>query len=399
MPVYKYSAIALNGRRVSGSAEATSSEQLAALLRAENLYVTNAIAKVDNTSKRRMKTTDVADFCRQLAAMLSSGIMLIRAMSILSKRDLKPQTKKIYEALIASLQRGSTLSEAMTAQGRTFPELLINMIAAGESTGKLDVACAKMAVVYDKEHRLNSKMRNAMVYPAILLLLIIVVVLVLFTFVIPSFIGLFQGIELPLPTKVVMTISDFLLTYGLFLLVAIIVAIAALTSLFRQPQQRLILDRMKLKIPKVGKLLRTIYTARFARTLASLYTSGISMIQALQIARKTIGNTYIQSQFETVIELLGNGRTLSQSLSSVNGFEPKLFSTIMIGEESGNLESMLESIADQYDYDSEQASQRLVTLIEPIMIVIMACIVAFVIIAVLLPIYQLYENVGMQGGI
>jgi type IV pilus assembly protein PilC len=152
-------------------------------------------------------------------------------------------------------------------------------------------------------------------------------------------------------------------------------------------------------MPAIGKLLHTIYTARFARTLASLYVSGISMIQALLVAKRTIGNSYIESQFDSVIELLGNGRTLSQALSGVNGFEQKLQSTILIGEESGSLEQMLESIADQYDYDSEMASQRMVTIIEPVLIVTMALIVGFVIISVLLPIFQLYENVGSAGGL
>jgi type IV pilus assembly protein PilC len=307
--------------------------------------------------------------------------------------------RKVYEGVMADLKRGSTLSEAMAAQGRAFPELLVNMMKAGENTGKMDVTAAKMAANYDKEHRLNSKIKSAIVYPAILLVLIIGVVLVIFTFVLPSFIGIFEGMELPLPTQIVMAISDFLLTKGIWLLIGVVAAVAALIYVFRKPAPRKALDRFKLRIPKVGRLLRTIYTARFARTLASLYVSGISMIQALQIAKRTIGNTYIESQFDSVIELLGNGRTLSQALSGIDGFEPKLQSTILIGEESGSLEQMLESIADQYDYDSEMASQRLVTLIEPILIVVMACVVGFVIISVLLPIYQLYENVGAQGGI
>ncbi|MDR1082247.1 MAG: type II secretion system F family protein [Coriobacteriales bacterium] len=398
MPLYKYSAVTLDGSKRTGSVEAATVDALVAALKEEHLFLTKWTTSQKKEETRKLKTDEVADFCRQLGAMLSAGIMLIRAMTILSQRNLKPHIKKIYEELILDLQRGSTLSEAMTNRGRAFPELLTNMIRAGENTGKLDATCEKMAVTYDKEHRLNAKIKQALVYPIILIVLIIGVVLIIFTFVLPQFMGLFENMELPLPTKIVMGISDFLIAWGMWLIIGVVIAIAGLITLFRQPEPRKAYDRVKLKLPKIGQLLRTIYTARFARTLSSLYVSGISMIQALNIARSTIGNAYIESQFDAVIEALGNGRTLSQALATVDGFEPKLRSTVLIGEESGNLEQMLESVADQYEYDSEIATQSLVTLVEPVLIVFMAVIVAFVIISVLMPIYQLYSNIGAEGG-
>jgi type IV pilus assembly protein PilC len=246
---------------------------------------------------------------------------------------------------------------------------------------------------------LDGKIRGALVYPAILLVMIVGVVLILFTFVLPQFMGLFEDMVLPWPTKVVMAISDFMIAYGIFLGIGVVIAVAIIVWFFRKPVPRKALDHFKLRIPVIGQLLKTIYTARFARTLASLYVSGIPMIQALKIAQGTIGNKYIESQFVGVIDGLGNGRTLSQSLSMVDGFEGKLHSTVLIGEESGSLEQMLDSIADQYEYDSEVASTQLVTIIEPVMIVIMAVIVAFVIISVLMPIYSLYSSVGAQGGL
>jgi len=156
---------------------------------------------------------------------------------------------------------------------------------------------------------------------------------------------------------------------------------------------------MLIKIPNIGKLMKTIFTARFARTLSSLYVSGIPMIQALTVAQATIGNKYIEAQFKDVIEHLGNGRTLSQAISIVDGFETKLKSTIMIGEESGRLESMLESVADQFDYDSEMASQRMVAMLEPMFIVIMAGVVGFVVISVIMPIFSMYGTIAGEGGI
>jgi type IV pilus assembly protein PilC len=400
MPLYKYSAVTLDGSRQTGSVEAATVDALTAALQRENLFLTKWSTEKPKVETRKLKISEVADFCRELGAMLNAGIMLIRAMNILAQRPtLKPFIKKIYEDIIADLQRGSTLSESLANRGRAFPELLISMIRAGENTGKLDATCDKMAVTYDKEYRLNSKIKGAMVYPAILVVLIIGVILIVFTFVLPQFMTLFEGMELPLPTKIVMGFSEFLISYGMWLIIGVVLLVALVATALQQPGPRLLFDHLKLRIPKVGQLLRTIYTARFARTLSSLYVSGISMIQALTIARSTVGNKYIEKQFDGVIEALGNGRTLSQALAGVDGFEPKLRSTVLIGEESGNLEKMLESVAEQYEYDSEMATSALVTLIEPILIVIMAVIVAFVIISVLMPIYQLYGDIGAEGGL
>ena len=399
MPLYKYNAIALDGRKQSGKAEAAGVDQLAALLRNENLYLTDSRTITDLASYKKLTTIEVADFCRQLGAMLSSGINLIRAMMILAQRENKDYINKIYNALIEDLQRGSTLSEAMALRGRAFPELLINMIRAGEQTGRLDESCMKMATQYDKDHRLNSKIKSAMSYPIILVVLIIGVVLIIFTFVIPRFVSMYQGMELPLPTRIVMAMSDFMVAYGVYLFIVIVVAALGLMALFRKPGPRRALDRFLMNIPKIGKLMQTIYTARFARTLASLYVSGIPMIQALTVAQATIGNKYIESQFREVIDHLGNGRTLSQAISIVDGFEIKLKSTIMIGEESGRLESMLESVADQFDYDSEMASQRMVAMLEPMFIVIMAGVVGFVVISVLMPIFNMYGAIAGEGGV
>lgn len=397
MPIFKYNAIALDGRQQTGKAEAANYSQLAALLRGENLFLISTTTIESTVTYQKLKTNELADFCRQLGAMLSSGITLIRAMMILSQRDNKPYIKKIYDAVIDDLQRGSTLSEAMAKCGRAFPELLINMIRAGEQTGRLDESCNKMAVQFDKDYRLNQKIKSATMYPIILVILIVVVVLVVFTFVLPQFMEMFEGMELPLPTRIVMGISGFLTEYGLIVLAIVAVLVVSLMALFKNPGPKRALDKAMLGLPKIGKLLQTIYTARFARTLASLYVSGIPMIQALMVARATIGNKYIESEFTKVTEALGNGRSLSQSISMVDGFEGKLKSTILIGEESGRLEQMLESVADQFDYDSEMASARMVALIEPLLIVVMAGIVGLVVVSVMMPIFQMYGTIG--GGV
>jgi type IV pilus assembly protein PilC len=209
--------------------------------------------------------------------------------------------------------------------------------------------------------------------------------------------SMFEGMELPLPTRLVMGISNFLTEHGIVMMAVILALAAALVAVFRKPGPRRALDKLKLALPKIGKLLQTIYTARFARTLSSLYVSGIPMIQALTIAQATIGNKHIEAEFSKVLDALGNGRSLSQAIATVDGFEAKLKSTVLIGEESGRLEHMLESVADQFDYDSEMASARMVSLIEPVLIVVMAGIVGTVIIAVMMPLFEMYGAVG--GGV
>jgi type IV pilus assembly protein PilC len=397
MPLYKYSAVAVDGRKHSGKAEAADLSQLTGKLTVEGLFLLRHSVDEKIRQQYKLKVPEIADFCRQLAAMLSSGITLIRAMMIIAQRDAKPHVKRVYQSVIEELQQGATLSDAMVRQGKAFPELLINMMRAGESSGRMDVTALKMADNYDKQHRLSGKVKSATTYPMILIVLIVLVVLVLFTFVLPRFFTMFEGMVLPLPTQIVIAISDFLTHHFLSLAIGVFAAVMLLLALFRQPEPKLLIDRVKLRIPKVGKLLRIIYTARFARTLASLYVSGIPMISALTIASATIGNKYIERQFEVVIHDLGNGRTLSQALIKVDGFEAKLYSTVLIGEESGRLEQMLESVADQFDYDAETATQRLVALLEPVLIVVMAAIVAFIIISVMLPIFQMYQSIGAEG--
>ncbi len=399
MPTYKYTAVSVDGTKIRGRMDAGGVPQLTHLLGEEGLFLLNQQETTKVQKQKKMKLIEVADFCRQLAAMLASGITLIRAMQIISQRDNKPHIQKVYDAVIEDLQKGTSLSDSMANQGKAFPELLINMMRAGESSGRMDTTATKMADQYDKEHRLNGKIKNATMYPAILGVLIVIVVIAIFTFVLPTFFEMFEGQALPVPTQVVMAISDFLVAYWLYLLIGVLILVMIISAIFRMPHPRRWKDKVKLKIPKIGKLLKTIYTARFARTMASLYVSGIPMIQSLTIARKTIGNTYIDHQFDMVIDKLANGQTLSQSLMDVDGFEPKLKSTILIGEESGRLEQMLESVADQFDYDSEMASQRMVALIEPVLIVVMAVVIAFVMISVMLPIYQMYSSVDSTGGV
>ncbi|MCL2424790.1 MAG: type II secretion system F family protein [Oscillospiraceae bacterium] len=394
MPRYTYLAINLTNNKVHGELDARDDEDLRRLLRAQNLVPTKYKEIEDKSTVYHMKANDVGEFSRQLAGMLASGITILRAMEILKNRDFSPKIVAIYSKLHRDVQMGHTLSEAMRLQGKAFPDLLVNMYASGEASGQLEKVAEKMAVHYEKEHRLNSKAKAAMTYPMILLVTTIVVVLLLFTLILPNLLSAFEGFDLPAITRAMLSISTFMVSYWYIVIIGILIIVLAIQMLMTIETVRYQFDKLKLKIVKVGKLLKIIYTARFARTLSSLYSSGIPMIRALEITSTIINNKYIAEQFTDVITNVRNGDSLSSSIGKVEGFDKKLSTTIMIGEESGRLDSMLESTAESFDYESEIALDKLVQLIQPIMIIIMAAIIGTIMLAVMLAVMSIYQGVG-----
>ncbi len=394
MPTYKYSAKNLESKLIQGTMEANDPEVVRRRLREKNEFAIKIREVTHEKRSYRLKPMELSEFSRQMASMLASGITVIRAIKIMESRDIKVQIKEVYKALYREIQRGNTLSYAMETTGGGFPELLINMYKAGEASGQMEATARKMADHYEKEYKLHAKIKSAMTYPVILFVVTIMVVILIFTLVLPQFFTLFEGIELPAITQLMINFSNSITHYGLFYLIGIAVVIGGWIFLLRIPSFKIKLDQIKIKLPKVGKLLKIIYTARFARTLSSLYSSGLAMINAMTISGSTIGNSYIESQFSKAISLVRNGEPLSTAIESIKGFDAKLVSTIYIGEESGNLDEMLESQADSFDYEAEMATTRLVTFIEPIMIILMAVIVGGVMLAVMLPIMTLYQNIG-----
>ena len=397
MPSYQYTAKNEKGKTVRGTASAPNPEALYAQLRTEGLYlIGQREADAGKSSIRPLKTAQVADFCRSLGTLLAAGVPLVRAFAILGEEEgLDPKAKAVYEAVRTELRKGVPLSDAMEAQAPAFPALLVAMLRSAESTGSIDKACLRMANHYEKEHKLDQEVGNSLMYPAILGVLIVAVLLILMGYVVPQFEEMFAQMEtLPLPTVILLGISDFLKANWLLVALGAAVLAVGVRSLFLLPAVRLQWDRFILHAPVVGRLNRKICTARFARTLSNLYSSGVPIVMALQSGQQTVGNRWIASQFDGVLTSVRAGHPLSESLKEVDGFERKLSSTVMVGEETGKLDSMLATTSETMDYEAEMATKKLMTLIEPVMIVVMAVIVAFVIIAVILPIYLSYGTIG-----
>lgn len=399
MPKYKYKAKNEMGKIVKGTMEVADEKALYQYLKSEGKYLISAVdTEGERKSQGKIKTKVLIDFCRQLGALLDAGVTLVRALNIIADEEgLDPRYKMIYNSILALIRQGIPLSEAMEQQGNAFPVLLISMIRSAEANGNIDQTSKRMANHYEKEQKLNGKVTSAMVYPIILSVLLVLVIIFVLTYMVPQFDDIFSTMEtLPLPTVILLGISDGLKNHWIAVIIVIAVVVTMFRLLLRVPTVRLTRDMIKLKIPLVGKLLRRIYTARFARTLSSLYGSGLPIVTALQIGKSTIGNLYIESQFEAVIAKVRAGEALSASLSEIDGFIRKLASTILVGEETGSLDDMLDSTAESLDYEAEKALEKMVSLLEPLLIIIMGLVIGFVVVAVILPVYQSYSSIG-QG--
>lgn len=395
--LFRYTAKDIDGRTVRGTMEAADYDALYAQLLEQGLYPQRVTGRGADRRPRTLRPQELSDLCRQLSTLLASGVSLVRALTIISQDEgISAGLRRVYESVLSEVRKGSSLSDALEAQ-QVFPALMLGMIRAGEGSGRLDRVAERLAVHYEKAHQMNQQVKSALMYPMILAVLSVAVVIVIVTFVLPQFSDLFSTMDsLPAVTLALMAFSDFMVTKWYLLLLGL-AALAA--ALLRSPSVRLALDRGKLKMPVFGRLHRIICTARFARTISSLYASGLPIITALQTARDTIGNAYIVSQFDAVLAQVRSGVSLSAALESVDGFQRKLCSSIAVGEETGQLDSMLDSIADSMEYDAQQASRRMMTILEPMLIVLMAFVVGFIIIAVMSPIIGSYSAIESSGNV
>lgn len=400
MPRYRYTATALSGKTVKGESDAASAEALYITLRDQDLYMTDA-KEVGQSSNvyRPLKTAELADFCRSLGTLLSAGVPLVRAFRIMAdEKGLNPRSKTLYTTLLKELRKGVPLSDAMHQCAPAFPELLIAMTRSAEGTGSIDASFLRMGRYYDREHKVNQQVGNSLMYPIILSVMIVAVIAILMGFVVPQFMPMFEAMDsLPLPTVILFAITDFVTAnWPLIILFAACLVVVVRIAL-AQPDIRRQWDRFQLHAPVIGKLNQKICTARFARTLSNLYSSGVPIVATLIASRDAVGNRWIISQFDQVLDNVRAGNSLSESLAMVDGFEQTMCSSIAVGEETGKLDELLATISETLDFEAEVATKRLVTLLEPVMIVIMGIIVAFVVIAVILPIYQSYGTIGSSS--
>ena len=394
MARFKYVAKDMSGKIHKGTVEAASENALTQQLREENLYLVEAKDLNGAKKHKKLKAKQLAACCRELSTLLASGVTLVRALDIISEQEgINKDERDIYKDVLQDLKRGISLSDAMESK-ECFPDLMIGMIRSGEGSGNLDLVTQRLSIQYEKDYKLTQQVKSAMTYPCILLVLCVVIVILIVTFILPQFQSLFDQMEsLPMITNILIAVSNFLVQKWYIALLIVAVIVALIRIIVGIPSVRRSVDWMKVHMWGFGKLFKVVYTARFARTLSSLYSSGMPLVSAVGVAAKTIGNGYVESQFDEVITMVRGGVPLSQGLREVDGLLKKLSSTILVGEESGRLDVMLDSIAETLEADAEQATKRMVTLLEPILIIFMALIVGCIMIGVMLPIYQSYSAI------
>lgn len=391
MAQFRYLAKNMEGKNLRGTMDAAGESALQQQLKEQGLFLVEAKDLTASRGTRKFSSKLLSEFCKELSTLLASGISIVRALEIIAEEEgLPAYAKSVYLSVLADLRKGTSLSEAMETAG-CFPELMMGMVRSGEGSGNIDAVMERLSLHYERENRLKNQVRSAMVYPVVLLVMCVAVVVLIVTFILPQFEELFSQMEsLPAVTEWLMAASDVLVHQWYVALTVIFLAAAVMRVILKIYRIRRTIDYMKVRMPVIGRLNKIIYTARFARTLSSLYSSGMPIVGALQTAGRTIGNIYVEEQFGQAAVTVRSGVPLSQALREVDGLVRKLASTILIGEESGRLDTMLDSIAITMEEEAEAATKRMMTLLEPALICLMAMVVGFIIIAVMLPIYESY---------
>lgn len=397
MATFRYTATDLGGKTIRGKEIAEDKIALVQKLRDKGLYCTNFSEEAEKAkdAKAKFKTKDLAFFSRQLSTMLTAGISLVKALSILVSRQEDKKKKTLLTEMYEDVQRGKSFSESLAAQGNAFPNLFISMVAAGESSGNLDRIMQRLSDHYDKENKTNNKIRSAMSYPIVLGIITIVVVAALFAFVMPKFADMFTNPEdIPAFTKFMLSISDSIVYYPYVYLFVIAGLVILIRLLKKVPAVKLWWDKTKISLPKIGKLISTIYTSRFAHTMSSMFSSGVPMVECIQKSEQVLGNSYISREFKEVIESVKQGESFSASLGKTGIFDPVFVSVILVGEESGTLDSILDKTADYYDDEADAAINRLTALLQPAMILIMGVLICAILLAVYPAMYQAMDTLG-----
>ena len=398
MPVYNYTARTLTGELQSGSIDLPSENEVVAHLRKNRMIV----VKVQQAPKQLklsfgggISTRDIVIFTRQFATMINSGLPLVQALDILSEQTENKALKDVTRAVVYDVESGQTLADALRKHPKAFSELYVNMVAAGEAGGILDTILLRLATFMEKNDALVRRVKGAMIYPAVIFSVMAIAVVILLIFVIPVFANMFasMGGQLPLPTRIVMAMSDFLKHYWWALGLGAAVIVVGTRRYYATPGGRLNLDKAMLAMPVLGDVLRKSAVSRFTRTLGTLIASGVSILDGLEITAKTAGNRVIHDAVMESRNSIAGGETIAAPLQKSKVFPPMVISMIAVGEQTGGLDEMLSKIADFYDEEVDAAVANLLSAMEPIMIVLLGGVVGGMIIAMYLPIFNMINLV------
>ncbi|MBE9520225.1 MAG: type II secretion system inner membrane protein GspF [Proteobacteria bacterium] len=408
MPVYEYSALDRAGKNVTGIIDADSTVAARQKLRASGKFPvqvkeTTSKAKTEAAASlsslaifNRVTDDEVHALTRQLATLLGAGIPLVGALDALMEQTASAPFKKIIAQIKESVNEGNSLTHSLSRHPKLFSNIYINMVRAGEASGSLDVVLERLAEFGEHQQALKSRLTSALVYPIFMAIIGTAVLFFLVSFVVPNITRVFTDMKqvLPLPTIILIWFSDFMRSFWWTLLLGVVGVIMGIRKAIKTPKGQYFWDRMKLRLPVLGPLNRRIALSRFGRTLGSLLQSGVPLITSLQIVRNIVNNVLIGDVIDEAMEDIQAGKSLNLALSRSRWFPPVFLQMVAVGEQSGDLEAMLNKIADAYEREVEARIAGMTALIEPVMILAMAIVVGFIVISILLPIFEMNQMIS-----
>jgi type IV pilus assembly protein PilC len=400
MPLFEYTARnTSNGQIQKGQLDVASKDEVNAYLRKNRLLLVN-VREAPKQIKLslgpgRVRTRDVVIFTRQFATMINAGLPLVQSLNILAQQTENKTLREVTKAVVYDVESGNTLADAFSKHPKAFSALYVNMVAAGEAGGILDTILLRLSTFLEKNDALVRKVKGAMVYPGVIITVAMGAIAILLIFVIPTFQNMFASanLELPLPTRVVIGMSNFLIGYWWAMLAAIGAIIFAFRQYYATSAGRKQIDGLILKAPVLGDVVRKSAVSRFTRTLGTLVSSGVSILEGLEITAKTAGNAVIHDAVMESRQSIAGGETIAAPLEKSAVFPPMVISMIAVGEQTGGLDEMLSKIADFYDEEVDVAVSALLSLMEPAMIVVLGVIVGGMVIAMYLPIFDMMNAV------
>jgi type IV pilus assembly protein PilC len=402
MPVYLWEGKNRNNQIQKGELEAPSEDAVRSQLNRLRVVPSKIKKKpkdlFENVAflQQKVKEKDVIVFCRQFSTMIDAGLPIIQCLDILQAQQENPTFKKMLKTIKDSVESGVTLADSLKKYPKHFDSLFVNMIAAGEAGGILDVILKRLSGYMEKAAKLKGKVKGAMVYPAITIVVAVLVVAVILVFVIPVFQEMFAefGSALPAPTQIVIVMSEFVKSKIHWMIIGLVLFAIVFKKYYGTDKGRLTVDALMLKMPVIGMLLRKVAVAKFTRTMGTMLSSGVAILEALDIVAKTSGNRVVENAIYSVRSGISEGRTMADPLQVSGVFPAMVCQMIAVGESTGALDAMLEKIADFYDEEVDQAVENLTAMIEPLMIVFLGIVVGGLIVSMYLPIFKMAGAVG-----
>lgn len=403
MPGYVYKAIGADGKEKKGNIQATNEEQAIARLKGDGLIPIEVTAETLLTKDLnfdiggKITPRDYCIFCRQMLSILKAGVSIINALQMLAEQTENKKLKHGIAVLADEVGKGETLSNAMRKQPKVFPSIFVNLVEAGEATGTLEISFERMALQFEKESQLQALIKKALTYPVMIGLVAVGVIFAMMTFVIPNFMGMFadMDVEMPAITMFVVHMSDFFVAYWWLIIIVAIAVVFAIKSYAKTLSGQFLFGTLKLKVPVTKDVEVKGNSAKFARTLSTLLRAGVPMIQALEITANSLeGNILFKRAILNARDQVANGSSLSKPIKMSGLFPAMVIHMISIGEETGNLEDMLENVAQYYEEEVATATEQMMTVMEPLIILVLALIVGVIILAILQPMMTLYDAVG-----